>query len=346
MQSYPDFCCPQCKGLLDSSDQEHSCARCVRKYPVVLGIPDFRVFPDPYIDYTDDYKKSAYLLKESENTDFKGLVKFYWKITPEVSEDRAGRFMRRTFALVDKGIETLKEIEALATRSHPMNLNAALEVGCGTGGFLVAATRRFKHVVGVDIAFRWLIIARKRLEEAGLNVPLVCACAEYMPFRKDIFDLVVAENVIEHVCYQEKTLQDCSRVLSKAGVLFLATPNRFSVTAEPHVRVWGVGFLPRILMNRYVQLVKGITYEHIKVLSFFEIKRLLKRCSLKDHQILLPRVSEKEVREFSSFEKIQVAIYNWGRKMPFLRLLLYLMGPSLHVICYANKGHDGKGSSR
>ncbi len=90
-------------------------------------------------------------------------MRLYWSITPEVSEDRAERFTKRTFALVEKGVENLKEIEASSRKKDQTGFNAVLEIGCGTGGFLVAAKEKFKHVIGIDIAFRWLVIAKKGL---------------------------------------------------------------------------------------------------------------------------------------------------------------------------------------
>jgi len=49
-----DFCCPLCKGGLRDDQAAYYCAACEKRFPVVLGIPDFRVFPDPYIDYENN----------------------------------------------------------------------------------------------------------------------------------------------------------------------------------------------------------------------------------------------------------------------------------------------------
>jgi ubiquinone/menaquinone biosynthesis C-methylase UbiE len=310
----------------------------------VLGFPDFRVFANSYIEYEDDYKKAEFLAEQSDKLDFKGLAKLYYDITPRVSKDRSERFLRRMFTLVEKGAENLKEIKEISEKRYRKRKcsNAVLEIGCGTGGFLVAAKDNFKHVIGIDIALRWLVLARKRLNELGLEVPLICAFAEYLPFEVGSFDLIVAEDVLEHVRDQEATLRESRRVLNRKGILFLATPNRFSIAPEPHVRVWGVGFLPRRWMNGYVKLIKGIPYpyEHYKLLSFFELKMLLRRCSFQDHEFLLPRILEAELDSFSTFERIQIVMYELIRKTPLIRLLLYLFGPFFHIICYADKVHD------
>jgi ubiquinone/menaquinone biosynthesis C-methylase UbiE len=214
-----------------------------------------------------------------------------------------------------------------------LNSDTLLDIGCGTGGVLVAARHKFKDTIGIDISLQRLVIAKKRFEELNLNVSLLCGGAERLPFRNNWFDLIFAGDVIEHVKDQTASLMESRRVLKKDGILFIATPNRFSVTPEPHVRVWGVGFLPRKWTNKYVKLIKGISYTSIKVLSFFELKKLLKKCFFNDYHILLPSVIEAERDDFSCFEKSLVNIYDWGRKIPIIRFVLYCFGPFFHIIC-------------
>jgi ubiquinone/menaquinone biosynthesis C-methylase UbiE len=345
--SYPVFCCPQCKGPLKFGWEEYSCPQCVKRYPIVLGFPDFRVFTNPHIDYEYDYKIAEFLVEQSDKLDFEGLAKLDSKTTPlSISKDRTDRFMRRMFALVEKGVENLTEIEEISEKYYRnvIGSNAVLEIGCGTGGFLVATKDKFKHAMGIDIALRFLVFSKKRINELGLKARLICGCAEYLPFEDGSFDLVVAEDVLEHVRDQEATLRECHRVINKKGILFLATPNRFSIAPEPHVGVWGVGFLPRKWMNKYVKLIKGIPYEHYKVLSFFELKMLLRKCSFQNHKILLPSILKAELKGFSTFEKIQVAIYDLVRKIPFIRASLYIIGPFFHIICRPNKDGSKKDS--
>jgi 2-polyprenyl-3-methyl-5-hydroxy-6-metoxy-1,4-benzoquinol methylase len=323
-------------------DQEaYSCPACGKKYPIVLGIPDFRVFSDPYIDVENDYKKARFLVNYGRNLDFQALVRFYWSVTPEVSPERAGQFMKHTFGLVEVGAEHLREIDRLSARRRRIGNGALLEIGCGTGGFLIAAKERFASVVGIDIAFRWLVIARKRIEEAGLDIPLICACAEHLPLKDKCFDLIVAQAVLEHVRDQSATLSESHRVLRPHGAIFITTPNRFSILPEPHVHVWGVGFLPRKFMDGYVKLIKGIRYQHLKPLSIFEWKTLLNKSSFHDHQVILPDIPASERKALTTLKKIQIALYDVMRKAPLVSSFLYLIGPLFHILCYSH-GEDAE----
>lgn len=328
----PRYVCPRCKRELvyATPRERYTCTACSARYPVVLGIPDFRVFPDPWIDYEDDYAKARQLMAHSEELDFAGLLQYYWEITPNTPPDLAQRYIRHILGGVDRGRTSLAMIEQTAS----INPDAPfLELGCGTGGFLVAAAERYEQVVGIDIAFRWLVIARKRLEEAGCeNVPLVCCCAEYLPFPDGTFGLVVASDVIEHTTGQEDLVRSALRALRPDGVFFFATPNRFSLTPEPHVRVWGVGFLPRALMPAWVRLVKGIPYQHIRLLSIFELHRVLRRAGAERYRIILPRISSEELPRYGPWERRGVGLYHALLRFPWARAAFFVVGPFFHVL--------------
>lgn len=327
---YPDLCCPLCKGTLDERREAYYCVACDCTYPIVMGIPDFRVFPDPYIDPEDDYRKAEYILDEAGQGSFEDLVRFYWSITPEVSPERAERFMRRVFVLAEAWKERMPLLrEEHADGEMPQHV---LELGCGTGGFLTAASKHVDRVVGIDIAFRWLVVARKQLQDAGTDVPLICACAEYLPFQDDQFDFLVAESTLEHLKDQERALREGRRVADDTARVYLSTTNRWSLAPEPHVGVWGVGFLPRRWMSPYVEWVKGIPYEHLRPVSIVELRRLLRRAGFQDVYSFLPPITDAIHATFSRGERLQVAIYHVLRKVPVLHQVLYLFGPMLHVL--------------
>lgn len=57
LTEWTNFCCPQCRWALTVDSGAYRCSACQREYPMVFGIPDFRLFPDPYISFEDEYKK-------------------------------------------------------------------------------------------------------------------------------------------------------------------------------------------------------------------------------------------------------------------------------------------------
>src|SRR5205823_14104117 len=49
--------CPVCRDQLEIGERSLTCQSCRRNYPVVLGIPDLRLYEDPLIPLEDDYRK-------------------------------------------------------------------------------------------------------------------------------------------------------------------------------------------------------------------------------------------------------------------------------------------------
>src|SRR5688500_15514409 len=104
------FCCPLCKGPLQDQPEAYRCSPCAREYPVVLGIPDFRVFQDPYIDYADDHAKVRRLAAREEGRTFAEMLELYWEMTPETPRHLVPRFIRHVLGGADRGRSSLAEI--------------------------------------------------------------------------------------------------------------------------------------------------------------------------------------------------------------------------------------------
>jgi hypothetical protein len=113
-------------------------------------------------------------------------------------------------------------------------------------------------------------------------------------------------------------------------MLFLATPNRYSLALEPHVRLWGVGFLPRAIARRYVERVRKTPYDHVRLLSSFAIRRLLDGEGFQV-EIESPAVPPASQRLARGVELRLVRLYNAARRIGVVRTGLLAVGPFFHV---------------
>jgi SAM-dependent methyltransferase len=118
---------------------------------------------------------------------------------------------------------------------------------------------RFGRIVGIDVSFAHLIVARRRCREASLdNVALICATAEALPFADGTFELINATDVVEHVPQQSAFLLEGYRVLAAGGCFCFNSPNRYNIFGpEPHVNLWGVGFHAPPMDARVCAVVQG-----------------------------------------------------------------------------------------
>lgn len=328
MQPLP-FVCPICKGALTQQAEAYYCARDQRAFPIILGIPDLRVFPDGASERDPREARVAQLAEEYAKRTFAELLEFYYSISSEIRPDLAQSQMRHVTSGPARAEIALRDMQRQA---HIALRGAFLEIGCGSGGFLVAAARTFEQVIGLDIALWWLLIAKKRLEELGQPAHLLCAVAEHLPFPDDAFQLVVGGDVIEHTPKQSELVREAHRVLADGGALFLATPNRWSLAPETHVKVWGVGFLPRAWRAPYVRWVRHSAYANISPLNYFDARALMRRTRFSEWKILLPDFHPTHVAQLPAWQRAVVPLYHALKSLPLIKGLVYLFGPLFYII--------------
>lgn len=284
--SFPGFVCPRCRADLLQSEQAYHCSACLADYPVVLGIPDFRIEPDPWIGLEEDRAKARRVAEASEGADLAGAVRSYWSMTPGTPRHLAERFTVHVLAGGQRAREWLAHVYGGRTGAAGISQSRTprpwLEIGCGTGDLLAAAADAGIPAVGVDVAMRWLVIARRRAQLSTGAQLLVCCNAEHLPFRDETFARVVSVCTLEHCADAAAVASESGRVLSAGGALHVKTVNRYAPVAEPHVGVWGVGYVPRRWMDGYVRWRSGQRYLHHRPLSRRELLLFLRKAGFSD----------------------------------------------------------------
>lgn len=320
-----ELVCPRCRGTVEAAPGEFTCSRCGGTYPVVAGIPDFRVAPDPWIDLEADRAKGIRLERETEGQEFEAVVRAYWAMTPDTPRGSAERFIARVLGAEQRSREWLDTITGPADPRHPARW---LDIGCGTADLAVAAWPG-AEVVGIDVAFRWLVVARRRLAARGVPIRLVCCNAEALPFPDASFDRALSLGMIEHATSSQGTLQESRRVLRNGGMLHVRTVNRYSLLAEPHVGVWGAGWLPRRWADRYVRWRTGQRYLHHNPLSAGRLARELRHAGFCPVGVESARVLPSERKRLGRSLARLVPAYEFVRRSRILGRAVRAVAPLL-----------------
>ena len=331
-----EFACPACKAAVDRRSEVYRCDPCGRDYPIVSGIPDFRLEPDPFISIEDDREKGLRVLERCGESSFAAALDAYYAMTPELPRALADSYKAHQLAGEQIGELTLEEMGRLGSALTAESL--LLDLGCGTGGFMAAAARGSVPAVGVDVAFRWLLIARLRLRKAGFDAPFVCANAEYLPFALRRFDAVVASDLMEHVRDPVPVLRECELAAKPGAICYFTTNNRYSLLGEPHVRLWGVGFLPRGLQQQYVRSFRGHPYENVCLRSAREIGGLARNAGLDVCDVSPPPLYADHRGRAAA---LLAGGYNGLRLAAGFRQVLNCVGPRLQMLCRADGRHYG-----
>jgi 2-polyprenyl-3-methyl-5-hydroxy-6-metoxy-1,4-benzoquinol methylase len=122
-----------------------------------------------------------------------------------------------------------------------------LDVGCAYGGFLVAFSERGASVTGIEVDRNYLQLALVNLREQGVDAHLVEGDATHSrPGFRGFFDLIVANDVAEHVISLEGFLSNIREWLAPGGTAYLEIPNGaqpHSVIADGHYGLFGITLL-------------------------------------------------------------------------------------------------------
>ena len=106
-----------------------------------------------------------------------------------------------------------------------------LDAGCGPNPAMSVALARAQNartMVGMDIGFGIVRLARAVAERQGIRFLPIVADLEALPFRNGVFDGGVCDDTIEHLPDDRRGIDELARVLKHSGRMVIATPNRES----------------------------------------------------------------------------------------------------------------------
>lgn len=138
-----------------------------------------------------------------------------------------------------------------------------LDFGCGSGTFTRYIGKTYSQVIGGDIVFSNLEIARS----IDKTSEYICSDGELLPFKNDAFDAVFCGTVLHHFPDISKPIKEIARVLTPNGLFFAAEPNKWNpITYYKH--------------HKYIKEKQGFSKnEH--ALSCIELKSNLEKLNFK-----------------------------------------------------------------
>jgi len=320
------WCCPRCHGDLEDRGLTLRCRSCRSVYETVAGIPDLRVAGDSWIDREPDLESARRLA--ALDCSLPELVREVYAMRPGWDEARIARRTREVLG----ARSSLKGDVTTWLRPAAGGRGPLLDLGCGAGMLVAALAVEGRPAIGIDVSMTWLVVARRLIAASGGAPVLAAALGEALPLRDDALEGVISLDVIEHVRDPDAYLAEMDRVVRVGGGLALSTPNRFSLTAEPHVFVWGVGWLPVRWQAGYVRWRSGRIYDDTRLMSSFGLRRRLRRNTLFAFRILIPEVPDANLERFPPLRAALARLYNRLCVYRAMRAVFLLVGPFFRVV--------------
>ena len=303
-RSKMSWACPACHGDLDTDADSLTCKGCRRRYPLVAELPDFRVDAPAWIDFDHDRQRALHIDAIARKDGLSAAIVDVFRNSRKFDEKKSQYRLRQVLS----GIE--KCDREMAGWLAPLTQDPAFDLGVGPGQFVAAAARRGRVMQGIDVSLEWLMVAKHWARSFGIEPVLAGALAERLPLKDGAIRSVISYDVIEHVGDQKRYASEIGRVLAPGGTVAMVTPNRYSLSPEPHAHVWGVGYLPVRWQAPWVKLVSGKEYSYCRLLSTGEIRRLFRKEAGIELAVVFPRISDEEIAQFSGLKTRMARLYN------------------------------------
>ena len=179
----------------------------------------------------------------------------------------------------------VKKITSLikSVNEKPKNI---LDVGCASGWFLSQIHLFFPNTdcTGIDV----YTDAIKYGKSLYKHLKLFAGDGHTLPFKKNSFDIVICNEVLEHVVDPEKVLQEIKRVLSANGyaviemdtgnflfrfVWYFWTHARHGVWEHAHIQVFNTRILENLIRENGFTIIKKNVFNNSMAVAFLVKKQ-------------------------------------------------------------------------
>ena len=137
----------------------------------------------------------------------------------------------------------ISHFELNPNSEKPLKKLKILDIGCGGGLLCEPLSRLGAAITGIDASNDNIEVAKLHSKEMNLNIEYIFCSPENLSF-KDEFDVILNMEVIEHVLDVNLFIQNCSKLIKKNGIMFVATINKnlksymFAILGAEYILRW------------------------------------------------------------------------------------------------------------
>jgi 2-polyprenyl-6-hydroxyphenyl methylase/3-demethylubiquinone-9 3-methyltransferase len=204
-------------------------------------------------------QRPAGTIDEDEVARFSRLSRQWWDARGpmaalhKLNPVRLGYIRDHTAAHFDRDAARLDSLKGLRV----------LDIGCGGGVLSEPLARLGAAVVGIDPAESNINAAQHHAAQAGLKIDYRCTTAEALNESGEVFDVVLAMEVVEHVADFNLFIELAAAMVKPGGLLYVATLNRTMKSFA--LAIVGAEYVLRWLPRGTHQWDKFITPEELEI---------------------------------------------------------------------------------
>jgi 2-polyprenyl-3-methyl-5-hydroxy-6-metoxy-1,4-benzoquinol methylase len=206
-----------------------------------------------------DYSVSKEIFELHHNPEYDLLITFpkpsleklpsYYESEDYISHTDGKRSLFERLYHIIKNIALKNKVKLINSHSEK---GALLDIGAGTGDFLVAAKKEGWKTTGIEPSLKAKTIAISK------GVDFVDNLSD---LKDHSFDVITMWHVLEHVPNLEEYLVALKRLLKPTGTILIAVPNFKSFDANYYGRFWAAYDVPRHIWHFSKTTIKKLFSE-------------------------------------------------------------------------------------
>lgn len=198
--------------------------------------------------------------------------------------EKEGTFSERFPVLYNEDQRHQKAAKVIAVcrnfSDKPLDQLVALDLGASTSIMTEYFARHFKRVIALDVDHVGLHSGR-RASEAD-NIDYLCSDGTRSALVNGSVDIIICNQVYEHVEDQHGLAHEIERLLSPDGFCYFGAGNRF-VLIEGHYFLPFLSWMPLWASHLYLRLMGRKVKYDVYLLSLRNLRRLLKNFDMIDY---------------------------------------------------------------
>ena len=137
----------------------------------------------------------------------------------------------------------ISHYKLIVEKPKPLEKINILDIGCGGGLLCEPLSRLGANITGIDASINNINAAKIHAEEMNLNIKYEHCSPENLNFKNE-FDVILNMEIVEHVSNVELFIQNCSGLIKKKGIMFVATINKnlksylFAILGAEYILRW------------------------------------------------------------------------------------------------------------
>lgn len=186
-----------------------------------------------------------------------------------------------------RATKAAKVVAVLEDYLGDLSGSSILDVSCSTGLMQRHFAPHFAKVTGIDIDEGAVAFARENNDID--NVEFHVMDALHTRFDESIFDIVVCNQMYEHVPDAAQLLHEIRRILKPGGVCYFGATNRLKIIETHYGRLPFLSWLPKPLANLYLKILgRGDCY-YETLYTYWTLKRMCSGYEVTDYTVEVVR---------------------------------------------------------